>query len=82
MTSVVMNHGRFTMSYTLTESKELKETKRGIERQTHFPGQKSTDVAHVRPHAQNAVDVYPLPTADHLTGATEYTKQSIWLNAE
>ena len=62
--------------------KELKETKRGIERQTHFPGQKSTDVAHVRPHAQNAVDVYPLPTADQLTGATEYTKQSFWLNAD
>ena len=62
--------------------KELKETKKGIERQTHFPAQKNTEVAHVRPHAQNAADVYPLPTADKLTGATAYTKHSFWLNAD
>ena len=38
--------------------------------------------AHVRPHARNAADVYPLSTADKLTGATEYTKHSFWLNAD
>ena len=62
--------------------KELKETKKGIERQTHFPSQKNTEVAHVRPHAQNAADAYPLPTVDQLTGALEYTKHSFWLNAD
>ena len=62
--------------------KELKETKKGVVRRTHFPAQKGTEVAHVRPHAQNAADVYPLPTADQLTGVTEYTKHCFWLNAD
>ena len=62
--------------------KELKETKNGTRRQTHFPAYKNTEVAHVRPHAKDAADVYPLPMADKLTGATEYTKHSFWLNAD
>lgn len=35
----------------------------------------------VRPHARNAADTYELPFADKLTGLTEYTKHSFWLNA-
>ena len=35
---------------------------------------------HVRPHAQNANDTYPLPVSDILTGVNEYTKQCFWLN--
>ena len=38
------------------------------------------DYCHVRPHAQNASDVYPLPFPDKVTGATFYTKQCFWLN--
>jgi len=37
--------------------------------------------AHVRPHAQNANDTYPLPVADKLTGLTDYTKHCFWINA-
>lgn len=49
-------------------------------RQTSFPGQSDNKVAHVRPHALNSLDTYPLPVADKLTNQLEYTKQSFWLN--
>ena len=53
--------------------------KKGI-RKTNFPGAKEFPVVHVRPHATTTEDTYPLPTPDCLTGQTEYTKQSFWLN--
>ena len=39
-----------------------------------LPGSSENRVCHVRPHAQNANDTYPLPNG------TEYTKQCFWLN--
>jgi DNA mismatch repair protein MutH len=36
---------------------------------------------HVRPHARNAQDTYPLPFKDQRTGLREYTKHSFWLNS-
>ena len=53
--------------------------KKGI-RTTNFPGMASNPVCHVRPHARDASDTYPLPVADKLTGLTEYTKHCFWLN--
>ena len=49
-------------------------------RKTNFLGKNDNRVSHVRPHASNADDTYPLPTSDKLTSATEYTKQCFWLN--
>lgn len=49
-------------------------------RVTNFPGMSDSLVCHVRPHAQNAKDTYPLPVVDRVTGLTEYTKQCFWLN--
>ena len=49
-------------------------------RVTNFPGISSNPVCHVRPHAQNAADTYPLPVVDKLTGLTSYTKHCFWLN--
>lgn len=57
----------------------VKEVKNG-KRITNFPGMSDNMYCHVRPHAQNAKDVYPLPVKDVITGATEYTKQCFWLN--
>lgn len=57
-----------------------KITPKGI-RKTFFPGSKDNRISHVRPHANNAADTYKLPVADKLTGLTEYTKYSFWLNA-
>ena len=37
-------------------------------------------VCHVRPHARDSKDTYPLPTKDKLTGLSEYTKQCFWIN--
>ena len=47
---------------------------------TNFPGMSENEYCHVRPHAQNANDVYPLPVADKITGLDSYTKQCFWLN--
>lgn len=57
----------------------VKEIKNNI-RYTNFPNKKFNSVSHVRPHATNAADTYPLPTKDKLTKANEYTKQCFWLN--
>lgn len=48
----------------------------------NFPGMSENPVAHVRPHALNALDCFDLPVSDALTGITKYTKQSFWLNNE
>jgi hypothetical protein len=57
----------------------VKEIKNG-KRITNFPGMSENEFCHVRPHAQNANDVYPLPIQDKKTGLKEYTKQCFWLN--
>jgi DNA mismatch repair protein MutH len=57
----------------------VKEVKKGI-RYTNFPNKSFNSVSHVRPHATNAADTYPLPTKDKVTKLKEYTKHCFWLN--
>jgi DNA mismatch repair protein MutH len=52
----------------------------GTTRYTNFPNKSFNSVSHVRPHALNAADAYPLPKKDKLTKAKEYTKHCFWLN--
>jgi len=52
----------------------------GTTRYTNFPNKSFNSVSHVRPHALNAADTYPLPKKDKLTKAKEYTKHCFWLN--
>ena len=52
----------------------------GTTRYTNFPNKSFNSVSHVRPHATNAADTYPLPTKDKLTNVKEYTKHCFWLN--
>jgi DNA mismatch repair protein MutH len=52
----------------------------GTTRYTNFPNKSFNSVSHVRPHATNAADTYPLPTKDKLTKAKAYTKHCFWLN--
>lgn len=52
----------------------------GKKRYTNFPNKKFSSVSHVRPHAQNAQDTYPLPTIDIFSQQNEYTKHCFWLN--
>jgi DNA mismatch repair protein MutH len=52
----------------------------GTTRYTNFPNKSFNSVSHVRPHATNAADTYPLPKKDKLTKANEYTKHCFWLN--
>jgi len=52
----------------------------GTTRYTNFPNKSFNSVSHVRPHATNAEDTYPLPTKDKLTKVKEYTKHCFWLN--
>lgn len=53
--------------------------KNGV-RYTNFPNKSFSSIAHVRPHASNSEDTYPLPFKDRYTGATEYTKHCFWFN--
>ena len=50
-------------------------------RKTFFPKKTENRISHVRPHAKDKEDCYPLPVKDKLTDLTEYTKQCFWLNA-
>lgn len=49
---------------------------------TNFPKKSENKVSHVRPHARNAQDTYPLPVIDKFTGLKDYTKHCFWLNAK
>ena len=61
--------------------KDVKTDRNGKEvRLTNFPNKKFSSIAHVRPHAKNASDTYPLPEKDKLTNLKEYTKHCFWLN--
>ena len=55
-------------------------TDKGI-RKTFFPKKSEHKISHVRPHATNKDDTYPLPVADELTGLLDYTKHCFWLNS-
>ena len=48
-------------------------------RLNNFPKSASNPYIHIRPHGLTGADTNPLPVADKLTGATEYTKQCFWL---
>ena len=62
--------------------KEFKYDKNGKKlRVTNFPNKQFSDVAHVRPHAKNAEDTFPLTVKDKITKADNYTKHCFWLNA-
>lgn len=47
---------------------------------TYFPSSTENPYVHVRPHAQDRQDTFPLPVADRLTGLVQYPKHSFWLN--
>lgn len=47
---------------------------------TNFVGSKENPICHVRPHAQNSKDTYPLPIRDRVTGFTQYQKECLWLD--
>lgn len=51
-----------------------------VSRETNFPNKKFSSISHVRPHAKDASDTYPLPKKDKLTKQIEYTKHCFWLN--
>jgi DNA mismatch repair protein MutH len=51
-------------------------------RKTNFPNKQSNKVTHIRPHAQNSADTYPLPVTDKFTQSNSYTKQCFWLNSD
>lgn len=50
-------------------------------RKTNFPSSRFNGVAHVRPHAKNSSDIFPLPINDRVTGLSSYTKHCFWLNS-
>lgn len=62
--------------------KEVKKTKNNKERRlTNLPNKDFNRVAHVRPHARNSNDEYPLPRMDEYTKKNSYTKHCFWLNS-
>lgn len=65
---------------TVSNGNIVKEISPDGYRITNFPGMSDNPVCHVRPHAQNAADTYPLPVTDKITGLNEYTKHCFWLN--
>lgn len=63
--------------------KEIQYDKNGKEKRlTNFPNKKFNHISHVRPHAQNSNDTYPLFKTDKITSMKEYTKHCFWLNAD
>lgn len=69
------------MIETVSNGKIVKAVTEKGKRKTFFPKKTENRISHVRPHARNAADTYDLPVSDKLTGSTEFTKHSFWLNA-
>jgi hypothetical protein len=67
---------------TVKKGKIVKEILEKGKRKTYFPKKIENRISHVRPHAKNAADTYPLPVSDKLTGLTEYTKHCFWFNSK
>ncbi len=66
----------------IRQGKIVQEISDSGRRLTYFPKKTENRISHVRPHARNANDTYPLPIKDKLTGLEEYTKHCFWLNAK
>lgn len=66
----------------IIQGKIVQEVSDKGKRLTYFPKKIENRISHVRPHARNANDTYPLPKKDKLTGLNEYTKHCFWLNAK
>jgi len=64
----------------IVENGDIVKKFKGVTRYTNFPSKKFSTVSHVRPHAQNANDTYPLPVTDKVTNEKAYTKHCFWLN--
>jgi DNA mismatch repair protein MutH len=64
----------------VTKGNIVKYVDENGKRHTNFPGKQFNNVAHTRPHAQNKLDTYPLPTIDKVTNQKVYTKHGFWLN--
>ncbi|MCP9750448.1 Sau3AI family type II restriction endonuclease [Ferruginibacter sp. HRS2-29] len=58
----------------------VRDIKKG-RRSTNFPDKSYSKISHVRPHASNAADTYPLPVKDNFTGVLSYTKHAFWFNS-
>lgn len=65
----------------VSEGRIVSSISAGGRRNTNFPKSSEGRVAHVRPHARNASDTFPLPCPDLESGATTYTKHCFWLNS-
>ncbi len=70
-----------TTKNNIKQGKIVSEVTETGRRLTHFPKKSENRISHVRPHARNANDTYPLPKKDKITGLTKYTKHCFWLNA-
>lgn len=66
----------------ITQGKIVQEISEKGRRLTYFPKKNDNRISHVRPHARNANDTYPLPRKDKITGLKAYTKHCFWLNAK
>ena len=47
----------------------------------NFPKSSESYLTHIRPHARNRDDTYPLPIKDKVSNKSEFTKQCFWLNS-
>ena len=79
----IENHAKYIWLKTqecVVSGKIVKRIEKDGKRITNFPGISSDNICHVRPHARNINDTYPLPVRDKVTGLTEYMKHCFWLN--
>lgn len=47
----------------------------------NFPKSSESYLTHIRPHAKNKEDTYPLPIIDKVSKKSQFTKQCFWLNS-
>ncbi|MDX1699012.1 MAG: Sau3AI family type II restriction endonuclease [Melioribacteraceae bacterium] len=69
------------LKYLIMKGKIVQRVHPNGRRFTYFPSIKTFNI-HIRPHATNSMDTYPLPVFDKVIGEKKYTKHSFWFNKD
>jgi hypothetical protein len=80
-TKELISSGGIFNSFMYGKNGVLRLTKKGNPcKKNNLPKKTESEVCHVRPHGNDASEVFPLPVKDKQLEVMEYSKQCFWLN--
>lgn len=78
-TKKTIQNGNIFKDYERDKNGNIRISKKGNPiRKNNFPKMSKSPVCHVRPHGLDSTKTFPLPVADKISNAKEYSKQCFW----